>query len=92
MKTKEFRYRIIMECNNLNERWYYVQVYRDTDSWFFQKREWQYEVNSRQVCDGQFTIRTPIQFESLEKAEEHCNRLVKKLSVVQEGVIERDIL
>lgn len=90
MNTKEYRYRIIRESNLNNDRKYFVQVYRRTNSLFFKKYDWLYETEPASV--GGFHYNKTKEFQSFEEAQKHVNSLARKLSIIEEGLIERDTL
>lgn len=90
MKTKEFRYRIIEEANLNNERKYFVQVYRRKNSWFFKTYDWLYEAEPAYL--GGFCYNKTREFQSFEEAQKHVNSLARKLSIIEEGTIERDVI
>lgn len=88
MNTKEYRYRIIKEANLNNDRKYFVQIFRQTNSWIFKKYDWQYETEP--AFAGGFYYNKTKEFQSFEEAQKHVNSLARKLSIIEEGSIERD--
>ncbi len=91
IKQEEFRYRIIEESNLSGEKpKYFVQIYRKNYLTMFNRREWQFEMES--VDRKGFWHSRIKEFDSFDAATLHVKKLARVLRVKEEGIIQRDII